>query len=474
MKNLRTSHVFVFILILLTLVPAFAGGAAEPIFSNPTTPRFGQDKIATDISSLERLYRYIDAIYIEEIDKDKVFTDLATALVASLDDPYSFYVKPTDAKEYEEGTSGIYGGIGTYLSKPNPDSIDPENPETYMITIVSPFPGSPAQRVGLRGGDLISHIEGEPVDSLTSLEASRKLKGEPNTSVTITVYRMGTSFDLTLKRELITAPTVDSMLLEGDLLYIQLSEFSPQTGKQLLEHVRKYDLSSVHGIIIDERNNSGGAVDGAMQAANVFLDGGKTIVTIQGKRGSSRDQRYLSTNKAEVSEDIPIVILTNGGSASSAEIFAAAMRDNNRATLVGEKTFGKGIVQDVFKFGDGFAQVTTAHYYTPNGENIHEKGIEPDIFVESLVMKEEELGPFAKLMEEKVIASFIATHPEPTEANMSAFVQANQEWGIRDEVLAILLRNEYQAKIPYDDRKLADPAFDHQLRVAIEFIRKSQ
>lgn len=471
MKKPRTSHVFVFILILLTLVPAFAGGAAEPLFSLPSTSRLSQDQIATDISSLERLYRYIDAIYIEEVDKDKVFTDLATALVASLDDPYSFYVKPTDAKEYEEGTSGIYGGIGTYLSKPNPDSINTDDPSTYMITIVSPFPGSPAQRVGLRAGDLISHIEGEVVDSFTSLEASQKLKGEPGTTVTITVYRMGTSFDLTLKRELITAPTVDSMLLEDDLLYIQLTEFSPQTGKQLLEHVRKYDLSTIHGIIIDERNNSGGAVDGAMQAANVFLDAGKTIVTIQGKRGSGRDQRYLSTGKAEVSGDIPVVILTNEGSASSAEIFAAAMRDNNRATLVGEKTFGKGIVQDVFKFGDGFAQVTTAHYYTPTGENIHEKGIEPDVHIESLVMSEDELGPFADLMEEKAIAAFISEHPEPSEANITAFVVANSERGIRPEILAILLRNEYQAKIPYDDRKIADPAFDHQLQGAIEVLR---
>ncbi len=148
MKKFRAFHIFVFILIALTLSPVFAGGDPEPLITGLTSGRFAQDKISTDISALERLYRYIDAIYIEEVDKDKVFTDLATALVASLDDPYSFYVKPSDAKEYEEGTSGIYGGIGTYLSKPNPDSIDPDDPETYMITIVSPFPGSPAQRVG--------------------------------------------------------------------------------------------------------------------------------------------------------------------------------------------------------------------------------------------------------------------------------------------------------------------------------------
>ena len=150
------------------------------------------------------------------------------------------------------------------------------------------------------------------------------------------------------------------------------------------------------------------------------------------------------------------------------------MRDNERAVLVGEKTFGKGIVQDVFKFGDGFAQVTTAHYYTPNGENIHKIGIEPDVFVESLVMAEEELEPFAKLMEEKAISSFIAAHPEPSDANIAAFLEANQDRGIRDEVLAILVRNEYQAKIPYDERKLADPAFDHQLQVAIDVIRAQQ
>ncbi len=167
---------------------------------------------------------------------------------------------------------------------------------------------------------------------------------------------------------MITTPTVDSGVIEGDIGYIILSEFTPQTGKQLLEHVEKKLMEEdIVGLIIDERNNGGGAVDGTMQAANIFLEEGKTLVTIQGKKGTRRDQRYISSGDPEVPLNLPIVILTNTGSASSAEIFAAAMKDNNRATLVGTKTFGKGVVQDVFQFGDGFAQVTTAHYYTPNG-----------------------------------------------------------------------------------------------------------
>ena len=460
-------------IVLLIFLPLFAGGSMEQILAAPLSTRTSMeaDQITIDMASLERLYRYVDSIYIDEVDKQKMFNDLASALVASLDDPYSFYVPPSKAKEYQEETSGVYGGIGTYLNKPSPDNIDPSVPSSYMITIVSPFPGSPAQRAGLMAGDLISHIDGEKVDELTSYEASMKLRGEANTFVTITVYRNGTSFDLTLKRERITAPTVDSGIIEGNIGYIILSEFTPQTGNQLLEHVQKLMKQGIVGLIIDERNNSGGAVDGAMQSANIFLEEGKTLVTIQGKKGTMRDQRYISTGKAEVPANLPIVILTNTGSASSAEIFAAAMKDNGRATLIGTKTFGKGIVQDVFRFGSGFAQVTTAHYYTPNGENIHKLGIEPDILVEDVQLSDEEIPAFEQLMTDKVISTFVQENPEPSEANIRRFASLYTERGIDEEVLTLLVRNEYLSKMPYDKRPIADATFDKQLNRAVEFIR---
>ena len=460
-------------IVLLIFLPLFAGGSMEQILAAPLSTRTSMeaDQITIDMASLERLYRYVDSIYIDEVDKQKMFNDLASALVASLDDPYSFYVPPSKAQEYQEETSGVYGGIGTYLNKPAPDNIDPSVPSSYMITIVSPFPGSPAQRAGLMAGDLISHIDGEKVDELTSYEASMKLRGEANTFVTITVYRNGTSFDLSLKRERITAPTVDSGIIEGNIGYIILSEFTPQTGNQLLEHVQKLMKQGIVGLIIDARNNSVGAVDGAMQSANIFLEEGKTLVTIQGKKGTMRDQRYISTGKAEVPANLPIVILTNTGSASSAEIFAAAMKDNGRATLIGTKTFGKGIVQDVFRFGSGFAQVTTAHYYTPNGENIHKLGIEPDILVEDVQLSDEEIPAFEQLMTDKVISTFVQENPEPSEANIRRFASLYTERGIDEEVLTLLVRNEYLSKMPYDKRPIADATFDKQLNRAVEFIR---
>ena len=476
MKSIYTRRLSLSFIVLLMILPLFAGGSVEQVLASPlsggyTSQESGADQISFDMASLERLYRYVDSIYINEVDKEKMFNDLATALVASLDDPYSFYVPPTEAKEYQEETSGVYGGIGTYLNKPVPENKDASDPSTYMITIVSPFPGSPAQRAGLRAGDLISHIEGEAVDALTSYEASMLLRGEPNTPVTITVYRNGTSFDLTLVREMITTPTVDSGVIEGDIGYIILSEFTPQTGKQLLEHVQKLMEEDIVGLIIDERNNGGGAVDGTMQAANIFLEEGKTLVTIQGKKGTRRDQRYISSGDPEVPLDLPIVILTNTGSASSAEIFAAAMKDNNRATLVGTKTFGKGVVQDVFQFGEGFAQVTTAHYYTPNGENIHEKGIEPDILVDDVELTDEEIPLYEELMTENALSSYVKENPKPTDEHIRAFADQYKERGINEEILLLLIRNEYLSKMPYEDRPIADPIFDRQLRRAVEFIR---
>ncbi len=475
MKRKTLARLSLLLILLLIVIPLFASGSLEEILATPANtslsmPKQG-DKIATDMEALGRLYRYVDSIYIEEVDKEKVFNDLASALVASLEDPYSFYVPPSEATDYMEGATGIYGGIGTYLNKPSPERKDPSNPASYMVTIISPFPGSPAQRAGLMAGDLISHINGEKVDDLSSYEASMLLRGEPNTEVTITVFRGGTSFDLSLIREKISTPTVEGNIIDGDIGYIVLSEFTPQTGEQMLESVKDLMKQGIKGLIIDERNNSGGAVDGAMQVANIFLPANKTLVTIQGKKGTNRDQRYISTGSALVPKDLPIVLLTNGGSASSSEILAAALKENNRATLIGTKTFGKGVVQDVFKFGEGYAQVTTAHYYTPTGKNIHKKGIEPDIMVEDIKLEDDEIPAYEKLMTEKVLATFADEHPEPTTENILRFSEKYADYGVNRDILNILMRNEYLGRIPFDERPVGDLVFDKQLKRAVEFIR---
>lgn len=478
MKRKNKTRLSLSLILLLIVLPLFSSGSLEELLASPVntslaTPKQG-DKIASDMEALGRLYRYVDSIYIEEVDKDKVFNDLASALVASLEDPYSFYVPPADADTYAEGTSGIYGGIGTYLNKPSPDRKNLSDPASYMVTIISPFPGSPAQRAGLMAGDLISHINGEQVDDLTSNEASLLLRGEPKTEVTITVYRSGTSFDLTLTRERISTPTVEGNIIDGDIGYIVLSEFTPQTGEQMLNSVKELVSQGITGLIIDERNNSGGAVDGAMQVANIFLPANKTLVTIQGKKGSNRDQRYISTGSTVFPQDLPIALLTNGGSASSAEILAASLKDNGRATLIGTKTFGKGVVQDVFKFGDGYAQITTAHYYTPSGENIHKKGIEPDILVHDIKLEDDEIPAYEQLMTDKALITFADEHPEPTTENILLFSEQYEELGLNRDILNILMRNEYLGRIPYDERPVGDLVFDKQLKRAVEFIRQGQ
>lgn len=478
MKRKNLPRLSLSLILLLIIVPLFSSGSLEEIITSPANSTLSVskqgDQIATDMEALGRLYRYVDSIYIEEVDKEKVFNDLASALVASLEDPYSFYVPPSEATDYVEGTTGIYGGIGTYLNKPSPERKDPSDPSSYMVTIISPFPGSPAQRAGLMAGDLISHINGEKVDDLSSYEASILLRGEPKTEVTITVFRAGTSFDLSLIREKISTPTVEGNIIDDDIGYIVLSEFTPQTGEQMLESVKDLVNQGIKGLIIDERNNSGGAVDGAMQVANIFLPANKTLVTIQGKKGTNRDQRYISTGSTLVPGDLPIVLLTNGGSASSSEILAAAMKENNRATLIGTKTFGKGVVQDVFKFGEGYAQVTTAHYYTPTGENIHKKGIEPDIMVEDIKLEDEEIPAYETLMTEKALSTFADEHPDPTTENILLFSEQYSDKGINRDILNILMRNEYLGRIPFDDRPVGDLVFDKQLKRAVEFIRQGK
>ncbi|MFA6774818.1 MAG: S41 family peptidase [Sphaerochaetaceae bacterium] len=473
---MKKTRVIFFFIVLLVFSPLFCEGMPEYSTLQKKTQSTQEsqsvDQISTDMSSLTSLYRYVDAIYYKDVDKSAVKEAMTEAMLEALGDKYSFYVPASEAENYSEESTGKYGGIGVYLVKQNPQNSDPNNPDTYMITIESPFRGAPAERAGLRSGDMIGAIDGEKVNSLTSTEASKKLRGTPGSSVTLTVYRGNTSFDVTLTRELINTPVIESTMLDDGIGYISISSYTSDTSSQLLDALHDLKAKGLKSLIIDERNNGGGEVDTAMKCANAFLPQGSVIVTMEGRKGTNTKQRYTASGNQQVSSDMPIVLLVNGGSASSSEIFAAALHDNKRATLIGTKTFGKGIFQSVFTYGDGYIQLTTGRYFTPNGECIHEKGIEPDITVEDFIVPDTQIEAYSTLIKDDATGKFIKDNPDFTEANMQKFVGQEKETGIDATILKILIRNAYYNKtMKYEDIPIVDTEYDPPLMRAIKYLK---
>lgn len=481
MKDMKKylKHFFFSFVVLLFAVPVLAAGPVyervPSTYYSPYSSGFSSsqgDEIGQDMQQLERLYRYVDSVYLNDIDRNAAYEAMAKALLSSLEDEYSFYIGADDASDYMDDTTGIYGGIGTYISKPHPDSRDTSNPDSLYITIVSPFAGSPAERAGLRAGDLITHIDGEPVDALSAAQSSSALKGTPGTPVNLTVKRGGNSFDVSLIRERITTPSTTHGIIDNNIGYLQISQFMTSTAEDVEKILTDFKKQNVAGIVIDLRNNPGGIVDASLAIADFFLNG-KPMVTINHKN-SRDDVRYIASNTVLIPENVPLVLLINEGSASSSEVLAGALKDNGRAVLIGETSFGKGVMQTVTTFGDGYLQVTNARYLTPSGADIHKKGIEPDIVVEEVAFSEEEIPAYEQMMADRVISAFVDKHPAYTEENLQLFAQENEASGIRKELLILLVRNEYLARMPYADRPIADLQHDMVLIRAIEYIRSGK
>ena len=292
----------------------------------------------------------------------------------------------------ENNIEGEYCGIGAMIS---------QNRGTMLMTVIRVFEGTPCAEAGMLPGDVITAVDGENVTGMElDLVVNNYIKGEEDTEVTVTVYRETTDeyLDLTMKRANIETPTVEHEMMENGIGYILVTQFEGVTAQQFKEAVDDLESQGMEKLIIDLRNNPGGLLDAAVEMAAYLLPDG-TIVRTEYKNG--KGDEYYSENgqlKADSTAgtrlnqypvedghelDIPMAILVNGNSASAAEVFAGAMRDFDRAVLVGTTTFGKGIVQSVIPFTDGDAiKITTAHYFTPSGFDLHGKGLEPDIPVE--------------------------------------------------------------------------------------------
>ena len=425
------------------------------------------------VYSLKNLYSYLDTNFLYDIDNEEMQYELVEAMVNSLGDRFSYFIRPESAQQFDENTKGEYVGIGTYLTKANPAYKDYEKPESYMVIITSPFPGGPADRAGLKAKDMISAVNGEAIDDLNATEASKLIRGKEGEPITLTVHRGDSVFDITLIPEVVITPTSEVQMLDGNIGYIRILQFSQTTFETIYNDVKKIFEDGATSLIIDLRNNGGGVVDSALSIANMFVSDG-TLLTIGYKQGSpNQNTVYKATNFLAVPESVPIVLLINGGTASASEILAAALKENGRATLVGSKSFGKGIMQHVIPYLDGFLNITVAHYYTPNGNDIHEIGIIPDYIVEDEDYTDDELASYADFVKNNKTKEWIEKYPDYSKENIEAFALDNEDSGVPYSLLCLLMRNEYIYALDYDKRPVADPIFDLQLKKAIEVINDS-
>lgn len=350
----------------------------------PQTPQFGEEEPESFeedavLDKLHLLSMYVNQTYLYDYDEADLAEGIYKGYMSGLGDPYTVYYTKEEFDSMMESQEGSYYGIGILVS---------QNAQTGVITIVRVFQNSPAMEAGVRDGDIIYMVDGDEVTGQDLSAVVSRIKGQEGTDIPITFYRQETGeyLELDVERRQVEVDTVLHEMLENQVGYIEILEFDEPTAKQFKDALADLQSQGMEALIVDVRNNPGGLVDSVVEIVDELVPEG-LIVYMENSMGMkteySADESYL---------DIPLVVLVNGESASASEILAGAVRDRGVGTLVGTNTYGKGIAQSVFPLGDGSAvKITTSDYYTPSGENIHGKGIMPDIEVEMDYDSEEDI-----------------------------------------------------------------------------------
>ena len=337
-----------------------------------------------DIRSLSEVFGKVKQHYVEDIEDKVLLENAIRGLLTGLD-PHSAYLDKEAFTELREGTSGEFGGLGIVVGM-----------KDGFVNVISPIDDTPAERAGVKSGDLIIRLDDKNVKGMTLEDAVSIMRGKPNTDIELTIVREGADKPLKIEitRAIIKIQSVRSKTLDKGFGYIRVSAFQERTGADLrkaISKLKKENDKKLKGLVLDLRNNPGGLLSAAVEVSDAFLEGG-TVVSIKG-RDESNTTTY-SAKGLDLINEAPIVVLINGGSASASEIVAGALQDHKRAIIMGTLSFGKASVQTVVPLGNGSAlKLTTARYYTPSGASIQAKGITPDIVLDDVkVSKAEENG----------------------------------------------------------------------------------
>ena len=355
-------------------IPAPAGTAATPASASSA----GADQVdLDDIRNFSRVYEVVKQAYVEKVDNKTLMKAAITGMLSGLD-PHSEYLDKDGLAQLNEDTTGQYSGLGIEVLE-----------DTDALRIVSPIDDTPASRAGILAGDVIVKIDGTVINSENIDEMYAKLRGKPGSKIELTIVHAKSDklIDMHLVRETIAVSSIKVRELDPGYAYIRISQFQDDTAgdldKKLGELIKKNGPQK--GAVLDLRNNPGGLLTAAVAVSDDFLDSGVIVST----RGRLQDSNIsFSAHPGDLLNGAPIVLLTNNGTASAAEIVSGALKDNHRALLMGQRTFGKGVVQTVLPLdADHAVKITTARYYTPNGTSIQAEGIKPDIALADLTVK---------------------------------------------------------------------------------------
>ncbi|HIC18634.1 TPA: S41 family peptidase [Candidatus Poribacteria bacterium] len=351
------------------------------------------DKLLENISLLAEVLARIEQEHLDNPNPKDLMMGAIRGMLRTLD-PYSQFFDRKSFTAFRTETGGTYGGLGMEIGI-----------RRNQLTVISPFKGTPADEAGLKTGDIISQIDNESTINITVHNAAEKMRGEPGTPVTLTVLHEGETEPIEVKivRDIIRIRSVESKILKSDIAYIRINQFRKTTAADVNQVFAEFKQKNLRGLILDLRSNPGGLLSSAVEIASNFLEPDQLVVYTKGKR-PRRDHVAL---KGAKKKNYPLIVLANGGSASASEIVAAAIKDHGRGLLMGQKTFGKASVQQLFPLSGGAAvKLTIAHYYSPNGVDIHKAGIMPHL--EKTWFSRSERQMLLKLRDHKKIDDFIA------------------------------------------------------------------
>ncbi|HSS46953.1 MAG TPA: S41 family peptidase [Burkholderiales bacterium] len=383
----------------LVMLGALLGVALSLNFSAVAQKEAAAPLPVEELRAFTEVFGRIKNDYVEPVDDKKLITEAINGMLTGLD-PHSAYLDADAFKELQVGTQGEFGGLGIEVGM-----------EDGFVKVVSPIEDTPAYNAGLRSGDLIIKLDDTAVKGMTLNDAVKRMRGKPNTQITLTVVRKGESKPLvfTLTRAVIKVQSVKSKMFEPGYGYIRITQFQEHTGETLVKAINDlYKPGTLKGLVLDLRNDPGGLLNSAVAVSAAFLQPNALVVYTEGRtddakmRLSAIPENYLRGNFKEdylkklpaAVKSVPLVVLVNNGSASASEIVAGALQDHKRAIIMGTQSFGKGSVQTILPLGNNTAiKLTTARYYTPNGRSIQAKGIVPDIMVEEATVNGVEPGP---------------------------------------------------------------------------------
>lgn len=424
---------------------------------------------------LKSIIANIESNYVEDVDPEILYKGAIKGILESLEDPYSTYLSEEDLDYLTNTTQGKFGGVGLYIQKQDPSTLSEtaRDPKDFYVKVLYPIEGTPAYRAGLHANDHITHINGDPVDEMTIDQVTDRLKGTPGTDVNVTILRgKDITLEIAITRAEIEIPTIRYDMIDSDTGYIRIIQWTPYTSAQLKDALREYKRNGYDSLIVDVRGNPGGLLNSVIEVCDLFLSSG-VIVSTKSRIHNNNAIYTAYRGSTIVPKEVEIAILIDNGSASASEIFAGAMKDQHRATLIGETTYGKGSVQQLFQgIGDTAYKMTTSLYYTPNDININEIGIDPDIevIVEEEFSEEDE-SALEIILDENLIEIFIDSNNRPSESVIRDFMDetlAGMEFKLNERIFKRLIKNEINRRM--DSPPVFDLEFDIPLQEALKFV----